>query len=252
MGEFGAGFIPRHSAENMLQTMNTCNTILTLFCGHEALFNPAVGELKDLDVVRKYPDRFRAYHAVFSLSPQPKIDIERIKQNPEVFVGFKFHCDYPKVSLSDPRHEPYWEYADQNGLPVLVHTWGGSRFNGPEEVEKIVTRYRERIFIAGHSMHGDWEKAVQLANRYQNLYLELTGVLDDRGALDLFIEKVGSKKILFGTDLPWFSTHHGIGAVLSAEMTDEERKDIFYRNGNRILSRFDWFKPWKDRLNFDE
>ena len=44
-------------------------------------------------------------------------------------------------------------------------------------------------------------------------------------------------------DLPWFSYHHGIGAVLSAEMTDDDRRNILYRNGKKLLSRFKWFAP---------
>ena len=39
----------------------------------------------------------------------------------------------------------------------------------------------------------------------------------------------------------WFSTMHGAGMVLSADISDEDRLNIFYRNGDKILSRFPWY-----------
>jgi len=80
-----------------------------------------------------------------------------------------------------------------------------------------------------------------MAKDYPQLYLDLCAVMDDRGVLELFVERAGSEKVLFGTDLPWFDPHYYIGAILSADISDEERRDIFYRNGAKILSKFDWF-----------
>jgi predicted TIM-barrel fold metal-dependent hydrolase len=241
-------FLPRRSPEGMLRTMEACNVVLALFCGHETMTHPSVGESKDMEVVRRYPDRFRAYHVVMSRHLDPDRDLKRMAEHPDVFVGFKFHPDSYGVPLSDPRHDPYWEYADAHDLLVLSHTWGHSENDGPAEVEKIVRKYRHLVFIAGHSFHGEWPRGPELARTYPNLYLELTAVLDNRGALDLLVEQAGSQQILFGTDLPWFSTHHGIGAVLSAEMTDEDRRNILYRNGARLLPRFPWFAAiWRER-----
>lgn len=248
MGDNGGIFLPKSTPDAMINTMDACNTILTCFCGHEALFVPSIGEKLDIAAVKKYPNKFKAYHAVVSRYLKPEDDIARVRENPDVFIGFKFLCDYYGVPLSDSRHDKYWEYANDNSLLVLAHTWGGSNHNGCKEAEKVLSKYPDLVFIAGHSFHGEWDKAVELTKKYPNLYLELTAVLDDRGPLDMFVQEIGSERILFGTDLPWFSTHHGIGAVLSAEMTDEDRRNIFYRNGVKLLKKFSWFEyMWKDR-----
>lgn len=252
MGPFPGGYMPACSPEEMLKIMDRCNVIMICFCSHQAMMAPAIGAAGDIAVVQKYPERFKAYHAVVSRHLDPEKDLEEVEKYPDVFVGFKFLADYYKVPLTDKRHQPYWEYADKKGLFVLVHTWGGSIYDGPKEAEKILERYHNLIFIAGHSFHGDWEGAVELAGRYPNLYLELTAVLDDRGALDYFVEKLGSERILFGTDLPWFATHHGIGAVMSAEITDEDRRNILYRNGKKLLARFPWFKDLWDKYGAGE
>ena len=243
MGSFYGGYIPLDTAEAVLAAMDRSHVVLTCFVGHGSLFAPQTGIGQDLEIARRYPDRFKLYHIVSSQTVQPEADLDRIEANKSSYVGFKFLSDYYQVPLSDQRHQPYWEYANENRLLVLAHTWGGSAFDGPGEVEKILDRYPDLIFVAGHSFHGDWDSAVRLAARYPNLYLEMTAVLDDRGALDLLVDKLGSERILFGVDMPWFAYTHGIGAVLSAGMTDEDRCNIFYRNGKRLLSRFPWFNP---------
>lgn len=242
MGDNGGIFLPGKTAGLMAGTMDRCNTLLTCFCGHETLFQPSVGQRKDMEVYHAFPDKFRLYHGVISRYTDPDGDLDRMERNRDMFVGFKFLCDYYGIPLSDSIHDPYWEYADKNRLLVLSHTWGGSKYNGGEEIERVLDKYPNLLFIAGHSLNGQWEEAVNLVRKYPNIYLELTAVLNIRGALDYFVEELGSKRILFGTDLPWFSTHHGIGAVLSARMTDDDRRNIFYGNGAKILKRFSWFK----------
>ena len=61
--------------------------------------------------------------------------------------------------------------------------------------------------------------------------------MDDRGVLERFVGELGSERILFGTDLPWFSTFYYIGAILDADITDDDRRNIFYRNGKKLLAR---------------
>jgi len=248
MYEVSGMLLPRATPEGMLRTMDAANVALVCFCGHETMGLPQLEESQDIAAVRRYPDRFRAYHAVLSRYLDPARDLARMGSHRDVFVGFKFHPDWYGVPLSDPRHQPYWEYADAHRLLVLSHTWGNSANDGPGEVERILQRYPNLVFLAGHSFHGEWPRGPELARDYPNLYLELTAVLDNRGELDKIVAAVGSTRVLFGTDLPWFSTFHGLGAVLSAEMTDEDRRNIFYRNGARLLSRFDWFAPlWRAR-----
>jgi len=248
MGDTAGLFLPRKSAAGMLQTMDACNVVLICFCGHEAIGSPSVGVAKDMEAARQHPDRFKVYHVVMSRHLDPEADLKRMADHRDMFVGFKFHPDIYGVPLSDPRHDPYWEYADANGLLVLSHTWGGSEHDGPEEAGKILERYHNLVFIAGHSFHDHWQLAAEAALAYPNLYLELTAVLDNRGGLDTLVQKAGSEKILFGTDLPWFSTHYGIGAVLSAEVSDDDRRNVFHRNGAKLLSRFPWFAPiWQAR-----
>ena len=55
------------------------------------------------------------------------------------------------------------------------------------------------------------------------------------GLIEYMVSTAGSSKIVFGSDLPWYSQHYHAGAVLFSRITDEARHDILHRNAERLL-----------------
>ncbi len=237
MGAFRGIYFPRCTPEGMIQSMDSAGVRMLLFSHHESLFGgPPAGELPGVEAVRRYPDRFRLYLLVNPNYPlSPAALAQTFEAHPDTFVGLKFLSDYHKKSLSDDGYRAAWEYADARGLFVPAHTWGGSEFDGEEEVRVCAERYPRTRFFLGHSLHGHWDRAVAVARDHPGVYLELTAVLDDRGVIERFVEGVGSHRLLFGTDLPWFDPHQGIGAVLSAHLEDEDVHNILHRNAESLL-----------------
>ncbi|OGV69940.1 MAG: hypothetical protein A3K19_02140 [Lentisphaerae bacterium RIFOXYB12_FULL_65_16] len=246
MGPWPGSSLPRCAPEDMAYSMERAGVAIIVFCHHAALMSPDIGNRANIDAVRRFPNYFRAYCAVNGNYPDVIArDLKAYDRYPDVFVGFKFLADYHRVALTDARVRKVWEFANERKLLVLMHTWGGSAYNGPGQVAEIAAKYPQVTLLMGHSCHGEWDKAAELAKKFSNVYLELTAVLDDRGVLEMFVRKAGSEKILFGTDSPWFNHHHHIGAVLGAEMTDDDRRNIFHRNARRLLAPFlprDWEK----------
>jgi len=239
MGPLAGGNLPRHTAQAMVAAMQRAGVRLVVFCHHAALWGPDPGNRLNIDAVRRFPNHFRAYCAVNGNYPDVIArDVATFDEFGDVYVGFKLLADYHRVAISDPRCRPAWELADARGLLVLLHTWGGSAYDGPEEVRKVASAYPGARILMGHSCHGQWQEAVDLVKEFDNLYFELTAVLDDRGALELFVRETGSERIVFGTDTPWFNHHYYIGAVLGAEVEDEDRRNILYRNAKRLLAPF--------------
>lgn len=239
MGTFHSIYFPRAEAPDMIRTMDECGVRMLVFSHHTALFAPDLGNSLSVQAVRQFPNRLRAYCAVNPNYPERlEADLETFEAHRDVYVGFKFLSDYHQIALTDARYRPAWEYAEARELLVLAHTWGGSQYDGPAVVRQVAERYGRVKFLLGHSCHGDWDQAVALARDFPNIYLELTAVLDDRGPLEKLVAEAGSHRLLFGTDLPWFDPHHGIGTILSAEMTDEDRHNIYHRNAERLLAPF--------------
>jgi predicted TIM-barrel fold metal-dependent hydrolase len=198
---------------------------------------PAYTFMASAEAVRRYPDRLRAYLAINPNYPEIVArDLTAFDRQRDVFVGLKLLAGYHGVAWDHAAYESAWRFAEERGLAVLGHTWGGSSLDGPEQVRKAAARYRNVRLLCGHAMHGAWDEAVAIARDLPNVYLELTGVLDtDRGAVEKFCRAGLSERVVFGTDLPWFDQHQGIGAILSAEITDEDRHNILHRNAERLL-----------------
>ena len=230
-------YFPSHSPEKMIETMKRCNTKLTVFCSHMALDYAEYEEEYNLNEVKRFPEYFMAYHSIIPKRTNFKEAIERFENNRKYYFGFKFHADTHATPLTDDVYVPFLEYMNANHLPTLLHTWGKSANNGADVVKKIAERYPDATFICGHSFHDDWRHGAEIARDCPNIICELTAVMDNNGAIELLCEKVGSERILFGTDLPWFDTHHGIGAVLSADISDDDMRNIFYRNGEKLIER---------------
>ena len=235
MHEMNGGYLPACTPERMLHTIKRAHIDSFVFCSHLALHSAEIGERANLEPVRKFGAPLRAYHSVRSYDLDWERDRAELENNRDVYIGCKFLASYFQVPLDDPRHKPYWEYLNEHKMPTLMHTWGGDRCNGTENVYNIAKTYPDIPLIVGHSLHSRWTRMTEIANECPNIYMELTAVMDDRGVLDYFVQQCGSEHILFGTDLPWFSTFHYIGCILDADITDEDRRNIFYRNGQKLL-----------------
>jgi len=236
-GPYQGIYFPNAYAADMIKTMDNCGVKKIVCSSHASLVDPKRGNLLMESVIAKHPSRFLGYWTVNPNYPDTIAqDLDQFGGR-KGFLGFKFLSDYHKYPVTGPAYEPVLEYAANHRLVILMHTWGHSSFDGPDLVRRVAERYPEVTFLMGHSGYGEWEKAAALARGFQNVYLELTAAYAVAGVIELFVEKAGSQKIVFGTDLPWFDPHCGIGCVLFARITDDDRRNILYRNARQILTK---------------
>lgn len=239
---FGGAYLPCFDAGAFASALERNGIILCLIASHVTLSSPSEGVTEDIRIAREYPERIRAWY-VFNPRYDSLEHVQRLwKENPATFVGFKVHPDSHSVKLDGPGYAPVLAWAEERGLPVLSHTWTGSACNGEIAVGGIMQRHPGLLFFAGHSLWDNWQGACELAVKYPNFYMELTAAGAIRCSLEHMVREAGSTKILFGTDLPWFATMHGVGCMLSADITDEDRRNILYRNAASALGGFAWFK----------
>ena len=237
MGPFYGARFPKCDTGTMVQRMDRAGVRMLVFCHHFGLFSSTVGNRANVEAVRRFPDRLRAYCGINPNYPEAiEQDLASFDKHRDVFVGFKMLSDYHRVPVSDARYAEAWEFANRRKLLVLLHTWGGSSCDGPEQVRQVAEKYPEASILMGHSCHGEWDKAIALAKDFANVYLELTAIPDERGVLERFVAEAGSRKTIFGTDFPWFNHHYYIGAVLAAGLGDEDCRNIFHRNAERLLA----------------
>jgi predicted TIM-barrel fold metal-dependent hydrolase len=237
MGPLASIFFPRCEPADMVRSMDGSGVRMLCFSHHSALMSPDVGNSLAIEAVRQFPDRFRAYLAVNPHYPElSAADLAAYDALSDVYVGLKLLADYHKVAIDDEPYRAALEFANERGILVLSHTWGGSSFDGPDNVRRVAERYPNVRFLAGHSFHPHWDAAVAVADDCPNVWLELTAVLGFRSALEMMCDGAGSERMVYGTDLPWFDEHQCIGSVLCAEITDEDRHNILHRNAEKLLT----------------
>ena len=184
-------------------------------------------------VVKKYPERIIGFAATSTaLGKKNRDELKRCFDELGM-KGIKVHCAYERLPLRDKIHFPdyeqsldsVWEFAAERHCPVLCHG-----FLTPE----IAGRYPEAIFILAHaaSVRGFSLKFIE----YRNVYFDTAATLVLRGNIEFLAKKVGAKRLLYGSDVPYASPACRIGQVLAAHLSDNEFKEILGENLARILN----------------
>ena len=235
MGPHDSIYFNRCSAEDMVAHMRRIGVRRFVFSHDQAL----AGLIRNEDVVeicKQFPDILRMY---ISINPHfqenIKEDLAKYDQWKPYVVGLKFLADYHEIPVTDRAYEYAWKFADERGIPVLNHTWGTSPYNGGAVMYEAISRYPNAKTFLGHCIFGEWDYSEKCINDFDNVYLELTAVPGERNRIEKLVAATSSKKILFGTDLPWFDEYQAVGGVLSAKITDDEKRDILYRNAQEIF-----------------
>ncbi len=202
---------------------------------HSDLFDPLSLNKEIEEMMDKYPDFVRGYYG-FNPNYSESYQVEDVLKHAG-YIGFKTLPDYYRTPIDDERYQKLFALADDLSLVLLVHTWGYSQYNDVDDMKKIADRYPNIQLIMGHSAPNRLDDSVALAKAKKNVYLDLCDIHRHSGIVAKMVNAVGSEKVLFGTDLPWYDPNYCLGSVLYAAITDEDRDNIFYKNSERITRR---------------
>ncbi len=186
----------------------------------------------------QFPGRIVPFVTVNPNYPHEEIrtEIEHWDANGGI-IGFKFH---PACHLAPACHEnytPVFEYAQERGLPILSHNWTGGTVNGKETLHGLAEQYPRITFIIGHALSG-WpaiDTNCAIAKLYPNVMLDTTGSGLTFDALPEAVRRVGAERIIWGTDNPFIDPRPGLGRVLMARITDDEKRLILGGNAKRVF-----------------
>lgn len=237
MGPFYGAYLPEAGLDDMIGTMNRENIEWIISAPHTALFDPIAGNTEIVRAMSKYPDRINGY---FTINPNyvdnPDEQLALFMQH-KGFVGFKLLPDYHKYPLIGDKYRPFYEFANERKLLLLSHTWGHSLYNPPQMIAELARQYTNITFLLGHSAPGESDYAIEIASSLPNVYLELCDTGRLSGMVAKMVEKAGSKKVLFGTDFPWYDPHYMLGSVLFSGISDADISNIIHHNAIRLLDR---------------
>lgn len=161
-----------------------------------------------------------------------------------LFVGVKLHPEMNQCPADDPRVDPFLELAKEAGLPVVVHSDGRVDEASPERIAALGRRHPDVGVVLYHmAFHGPHERAIRVVERSVvdgegRLYLETSQA--DPGAVVEAVRRVGARRVLFGSDAPYYGKgHYGryrpqIDALGGAVDADGRRR-ILYQNSLELF-----------------
>lgn len=221
------------------KTMDSLGMQLMILSGMQALLgDPVFGNDLLAKKLRGHSSHFAAYVAFNPLYADELVrQFDSYFSNP-LFVGFKTLCGYWKVPITDARFEPMWRYANRHCLPMLMHSWS-SGIDSPIMIDGLAKRYPNVSFLIGHSGGTDQGRleAEQMGKKHRNVYLEWCGSFCTTRSWIETLDKVGPRKVVFGTDAMAHSIYWELGRLLSLDVPDSVIRPILGENMRRILAQ---------------
>ena len=177
-------------------------------------------------------------------------------------VGIKLAHGHQQVRLDDERLYGVYEIAARQGTPIYLHTGTspnpGTRteppYCDPAYLEDAIQLYPGAIFILGHSGYDSFNRAlthtdsaIDLAQRYSNVYLEPGALGAERAehVLHDYLERIRAggviEKLLYGSDgpqLPGYVKSHleaFVAGMQEVGYTTDEMRLILADNFTRVF-----------------
>lgn len=153
---------------------------------------------------------------------------------------------YNQVKINDPLYYPIIEKCIDINWNIMMHSAIGysrvvlnpnepKNISLPEDFASIARRYPEAMFQYAHIAGGiDWEYACKVLKDVPNVFVETSGSNNEANMIDFAMKYIGEDRLVFGCD---YSFYQGVGHVLSAKLSDAQRRKIFFENFRNRLKK---------------
>lgn len=162
--------------------------------------------------------------------------------------GIKIHPDIQGVNIDDSKM--YELYSLIEGVfPIYLHMGDNRpqyRFSEAQRLIKIMKEFPRLQVVAAHlGGYKAWDEGIELVKAGKdNIMFDSSSSLwaMSTEAADRVISKLGTEKVMFGTDYPVNHAKTELELFMKLTLTEKQREDIFYNNAK---SFFDFRQPVK-------
>ena len=154
--------------------------------------------------------------------------------------GVKIHPDIQGVDIDSPRMMELYEIIEGR-MPLYLHMGDNRpqyRFSEAKKLARVLDRFPKLEVVAAHlGGYNAWEDGINYLAGRPNVWYDTSSAVwfitpEYAGEL---IRKLGTDRVMFGTDYPVKTTKGEIERILKIDLTEQEREDIFYNNAKRFL-----------------
>lgn len=237
LGRWSAFYVPGGGTiDQMVRRMDQVGISKICVTAHASIGPDYVyGNNLVMDALQRHPDRVVGYVTVNPNYPEDmQHELDRCFAVPG-FRAIKFHPECHNQPVDCKGYESAFEEAEKRACPILIHVWGDEAVHA---VDGLAPRFPHAVFIMAHMGGTDghsMEKAVDVINRHTNVYGDVALSRPTDGNIEWLVKEIGSRRLLFGTDMPFYDPSHVIARVALSEISEEEKRDVFYRNAARIM-----------------
>lgn len=160
---------------------------------------------------------------------------------------FKAHLQVGNFAADDPLLDPVWAAIEAAGTPVVLHAGSGPApgdHTGPASVERVLSRFPRLRLIIAHLGSPEVGEFLDLADRYDDLRLDLTMTFTGWFGEDL-PDRLPSrlrdlqKRLLFGSDFPNipYPYAHQVASLVRLDPGDDWLRDVLWNNGAALFGK---------------
>lgn len=169
-----------------------------------------------------------------------KSELRWLKDNG--FKGIKLHPDYQMQCADEPATLNIIAEAESLGLYTTLHAGVDIGYPSPVHCTPAHARHMvdalhpTHVILAHTGGWKQWDAVIELLTD-KMLYFDISfsfGVITEEQFMTI-VSQHGSDHLLFGTDIPWDTPAHTLEELEKLPLTREQKDDICYRNGCRIL-----------------
>ncbi|MHB1334960.1 MAG: amidohydrolase family protein [Candidatus Humimicrobiaceae bacterium] len=233
-----------YSDERVVQLQKKFNVKISI-CSHCISFYDLSLQITEILKVQEKFGPFFYWNLVYDPKKASEslkiIENNRHKIN---FAGIKIHPVVHETKIDSKLYEPLWEYASGENIVVSSHTWSPytdnpKQYNGnPLLFESVLQKFSKLKIILGHSggKTNFYPEVINFVSKHENVYMDFSGDNIYPPVFKMVLERAGKGKILFGTDMPMMDIRYHIASVLSSDIKNSDKEDIFYNTAAKLYN----------------
>ncbi len=192
------------------------------------------------------------------------LELESLLRRKKIF-GIKLYPGYQYFYPNEKKLDAVYELASKFKVPVMFHSGlayrspGGIRFSRPIYIDDVAGSFQSMKIVISHLGDPSIREATAVAHKNPNVYLDFSGLVSNttkskmraekwrklnekyitKTVADVFIDLMGTEKIIFGSDWP-ISSHEKSLALVSRlgkmlKLDEEEIEQVMSKNMLKVL-----------------
>jgi len=236
-------FIPSNTIEETIRLIKEFGVKKAICSTHSSLSTVWYGIDELFTILQKYEGFLYGY---FVFNPNfEDFSLKKVEEyiDNKFIMGIKIHPSWHKCYPYDKKYERFWGLANERKIPVLTHSWNPNvpnkeqKYSSPFFFEDIVKRYPGIQLILAHA--GGRGKmlydVISLLEKNRNVYVDFSGDIFVPGLIEEYVKRVGSERLLFGTDMPWVDIRFQLSNIINLDISENDKRNILGLNALKLF-----------------